>query len=65
MKNLLIKPSKENLTSFVTLGGFLIFIGFFDVLANNFLNLNRLLTILSTFIHKMWITKRGPHVQSQ
>ena len=40
MKNLLIKPSKENLTSFVTLGGFLIFIGFFDVLANNFLNLN-------------------------
>jgi len=40
MKNLLIKPSKENLTSFVTLGGFLIFVGFFDVLANNFLNLN-------------------------
>ncbi len=40
MKNLLIKPSKENLTSFVTLGGLLIFIGFFDVLANKFLNLN-------------------------
>ena len=40
MKNLVIKPSKENLTSFVTLGGFLIFVGFFDVLANNFLNLN-------------------------
>ena len=40
MKNILIKPTKENLTSFVTIGGFLVFIGFIDVLANTFLNLN-------------------------
>ena len=40
MKNILIKPTKDNLTSFVTLGGFLVFISFFDVLANTFLNLN-------------------------
>ena len=40
MKNILIKPNKENLTSFVTIGGILVFIGFFDVLANTFLNIN-------------------------
>ncbi len=40
MKNILIKPSKEHLSNFVSLGGFLIFIGFFDVLANTFLDLN-------------------------
>ena len=40
MKNILLKPSKENLTSFVTFGSFLIFFSFFDVLANTFFNLN-------------------------
>jgi len=40
MKNILLKPSKENLTSFVTFGSFLIFVSFFDVLANTFFNLN-------------------------
>ena len=40
MKNIFIKPNKENLTSFVTTGGFLVFISFIDVLANTFLNLN-------------------------
>ena len=40
MKNILIKPSKEHLSNFVSLGGFLIFISFFDVLANTFLDLN-------------------------
>ena len=40
MKNILIKPNKENLTKFVTIGGSLIFISFFDVLVNTFLNLN-------------------------
>ena len=40
MKNILIKPNKENLTSFVILGSFLVFIGFLDVLVNTFLNLN-------------------------
>jgi len=32
MKNILIKPNKENLTSFVILGSSLVFIGFFDAL---------------------------------
>ena len=40
MKNILIKPNKENLKNFVTIGGFLVFISFIDVLANTFLNLN-------------------------
>ena len=40
MKNIFIRPNKENLTSFVTIGGFLVFISFIDVLANTFLNLN-------------------------
>ena len=40
MKSFILKPSKENLTSFVTVGGVLIFIGFLDVLANTFLNIN-------------------------
>ena len=40
MKNILITHYKENLTSFVILGSFLVFIGFLDVLVNTFLNLN-------------------------
>ena len=40
MKQILIKPTKENLTTFVTLGGVLVLIGFVDVLANTFLKLN-------------------------
>ena len=40
MRNILIKPTKENLKSFVTIGGFLVSISFVDVLANTFLNLN-------------------------
>ena len=40
MKNILIKPTKENLASFVTTGCFLIFISFVDVLSNTFLDLN-------------------------
>ena len=40
MKTISIKPSKENLKSTVTIGGFLVFIGFLDVLSNTFLNIN-------------------------
>ena len=40
MKNILIKPTKENLSSFVFTGSFLIFISFVDVLSNTFLDLN-------------------------
>jgi len=40
MKNILIKPSKENLSTFVSLGSFLVFISFVDLLANTFLNIN-------------------------
>ena len=40
MKIKLIKPNKENLNTFVTIGSFLILIGFFDFLANTFFNLN-------------------------
>ena len=40
MKIFLTKPSRENLTIYVTLGSFLIFIGFSDVLINTFLNIN-------------------------
>ena len=40
MKNILIKPTKENLTSFLIIGGFLVFVSFIDVLANTFLDLN-------------------------
>ncbi len=40
MKQIPIKPTKENLTTFVTLGGVLVLIGFIDVLANTFLELN-------------------------
>ncbi len=36
----LIKPNKENLTSFVSIGILFILVGFFDFLANTFLNLN-------------------------
>ena len=40
MKLNLAKPDKENLNTFVTLGSVLILIGFFDFLANTFLDLN-------------------------
>ena len=40
MKNILIKPSKENLSTFVSIGSFLVFISFVDLLANTFLNIN-------------------------
>ena len=40
MKLNLLKPNKENLNTFVTLGSVLILVGFFDFLANTFLDLN-------------------------
>ena len=40
MKNILIRPTKENLANFVTIGGFLIFISFLDVLINTFFKIN-------------------------
>ena len=40
MKLNLVKPNKENLNTFVTLGSVLILVGFFDFLANTFLDLN-------------------------
>ena len=40
MKSILIKPNKENLTTFVSLGSSLIFICFADLLASSFLNIN-------------------------
>ena len=40
MKLNLVKPNKENLNTFVTLGSILILVGFFDFLANTFLDLN-------------------------
>ena len=40
MKNLLIKPNKDNLTTFVSLGSVFVFIALFDILANTFLDLN-------------------------
>ncbi len=40
MKINLIKPNKENLNTFVTIGSTLVLVGFFDFLANNFLNLD-------------------------
>ena len=40
MKLNLVKPNKENLNTFVTLGSVLILLGFFDFLANTFLDLN-------------------------
>ena len=40
MKNLIIKPNKENLTSYVTLGVIFIIISFFDVLLNTFIDFN-------------------------
>ena len=36
----LIKPNKENLTNYVSIGGFLVLLGFIDFLANTFFNLN-------------------------
>ena len=40
MKSLLIKPNKENIVTFVSIGGSLILVGFVDLLANTFLNIN-------------------------
>ena len=40
MKNLIIKPNKENLALFVSLGSFFVLIGLVDLLAYTFLNLN-------------------------
>ena len=40
MKLNLVKPNKENLNTFVGIGGVLILVGFFDFLANTFFNLN-------------------------
>ena len=40
MKSILIKPNKENLTTFVTFGSVFIFIGIIDLLVNTFLNFN-------------------------
>ena len=40
MKINLIKPSKENLNTFVTIGSVLFFVGFLDFFANTFLELN-------------------------
>ena len=40
MKNILIKPNKENLTSFVSLGIIFISISLIDILAYTFLNIN-------------------------
>ena len=40
MKLNLVKPNKENLNTFVTLGSVLILVGFFDFLANTFLDLD-------------------------
>ena len=37
---ILIKPNRENITTFVGLGSSLIFIGFIDLLANTFLSIN-------------------------
>ena len=36
----LIKPNKENLNTFVSIGSFFILLGFFDFFANTFLNFN-------------------------
>ena len=40
MKLNLVKPNKENLNTFVGIGSVLILAGFFDFLANTFLDLN-------------------------
>ena len=40
MKNILIKPNKENLTSFVSFGGVFIIFSLIDILAFTFLDLN-------------------------
>ena len=39
MKNILIKPSKEHLSNFVSLGSFLIFIGFVNLYFIYFMSL--------------------------
>ena len=36
----IMKPNKENLTNYVTLGSVFIFIALFDLLTNSFLNWN-------------------------
>ena len=40
MRSLLIKPNKENLNTYVSIGGFFIFISFIDILSNTFLGFN-------------------------
>ena len=40
MKKMLIKPNKENLTSFVAIGSFFILLSFFDVILNTLFDLN-------------------------
>ena len=40
MKINLIKPNKQNLNTFVTIGSIIILVGFFDFLANTFLGVN-------------------------
>ncbi len=40
MKNLLIKPNRENLKNYVTVGALFIFIGLMDILLNTFVKLN-------------------------
>ena len=40
MKNMIIKPNKENLSVFVSLGSFFVFIGLIDLLSNTFVDLN-------------------------
>ena len=40
MKKILMKPNKENITTFVGIGSILIFIGFIDLITSTFLNVN-------------------------
>ena len=40
MNNQFLKPNKENLTSYVSAGSFLVFIAFLDVILNTFIELN-------------------------
>ena len=40
MKKILMKPNKENITTFVSIGSSLVFIGFIDLITSTFLNIN-------------------------
>ena len=40
MKSIFVKPNKENITAFVSIGGSLVFVGFLDLIANTFLSIN-------------------------